>query len=211
VAVKRSGGRPRHDGDSGVDRRTALLNAAIEQIATRGTRGMRVDEVAKAAGASTALVYHHFGDRSSLLIAALEHIGERANTYTAASAGTAHEMLLAVLVNEIQDDRVVRMSSAAWGELRDTAIFDEALRPTLAILTNRWIDDIADLVRAGSADGGDASIVTILDPTVAGIRLTALVEGLSSRWLAGLLTTDEARLHLVGAARAVLEGPVHTS
>ena len=57
---------------SALDRRTALLDAAVGEIARRGTRGMRIEQVARAAGVSPALIYHHFGDRSTLLQHALE-------------------------------------------------------------------------------------------------------------------------------------------
>lgn len=183
------------------DRRTALLVAAVEEIARKGTRGLRVEEVAKRAGVSPALIYHHFGDRSTLLQSALEHIGEQANAYTKHVEGTSRENLLAVLIDEIQDDELVRTNSAAWGELRDTAIFDLALRPTIAALTQGWVTDIADLISAGQLDG---SIAPALDPDEMGVRLSAVVEGVSTRWLTGILTTDQARAHLAAMAAAIL-------
>lgn len=164
---------------------------------------MRVEEVAASAGVSPALIYHHFGDRSTLLRRALERVGERADLYTAAASGTARERLTSVLVDEIQDDAVVRTNSAAWSELRDTAIFEPALRQTIAVATERWVEDIADLVRSGH---DDRTIGRDVEPESGGVRLTALVEGFSARWLTGLLSTKEARAHLEAAIAAVL-GP----
>ena len=184
------------------DRRTALLVAAIDEIARSGTRGLRVELVAKRANVSPALIYHHFGDRSGLLQAALEHIGERADAYTANGTGTAHERLQRVLIDEIQDNKVVRTNSAAWGELRDAAIFDKALRPTIARLTQRWNDDIAELITLGHTDG---SIHRSIDPIAASQRLSACVEGVSSRWLTGMLTTTAARAHVSAIAEALLQ------
>ncbi|MFM2073472.1 MAG: hypothetical protein RLZZ623_3736 [Actinomycetota bacterium] len=186
------------------DRRTALLVAAIEEIARKGTRGMRVEEVAKRADVSPALIYHHFGDRSTLLQSALEHIGAQADAYTEHVEGTNRENLLAALIDEIQDDDAVRTNSTAWGELRDTAIFDNALRPTVAALTQRWVDDIAELIRGGQTDG---SIDVGLDPDAMGVRLSALVEGISARWLTGILNTSQARSHLAAMAAAMLVPP----
>ncbi len=190
-----------------VDRRTALLNAAVAEIARKGTRGMRVEEVAKAAGASAALIYHHFGDRSTLLQMALEHIGDQADDYTHHADGTGRENLLAVLVDEIQDDETIRTNSAAWGELRDAAIFDHVLRPTITKLTQRWVDDIADFARSGQADG---SIDPTLDPLRIGVSLSALVEGISGRWLTGILTTEAARDHVRTTAALILEPPARS-
>lgn len=188
------------------DRRTALLVAAVEEIARTGTRGLRVEMVAKRAGVSTALIYHHFGDRSTLLQSALEHIGAQANAYTERGRQTANgrDALVALLTDEIQDDDSVRTNSAAWGELRDSAIFDVELRPMLTSLTQRWVDDIADLVREGHADG---SIDTSLDPDETGIRMSAAVEGISARWLTGILTTEAARRHLAAMVNAALGPP----
>jgi AcrR family transcriptional regulator len=183
----------------GLDRRTALLAAAIEEIARRGTRGLRVEEVAKRARVSPALIYHHFGDRATLLQSALEHIGNQADVYTARSGASARDNLVAMLLAELQDDPVVKANSAAWGELRDSAIFDEALRPTLTQLTQQWCDDIAALIQAGHHDG---SIPSTADPRALGVQLSALVEGISSRWLTGQLTTRQARRHL----NAMIEG-----
>jgi AcrR family transcriptional regulator len=185
------------------DRRTALLNAAIEQIASKGTRGMRIEKVARAAGVSPALIYHHFGNRSRLLQQALQYVGERAETYTKPVAGSARAMLLGLLASEFQDNRTVRTNSAAWGELRDSAIFDAALRPTLTALTQKWVRSIAELVRSGHRDG---SISSVVNPEAAGICFTALAEGLSSRWLAGLLSTRAAREHLATGVNAMLNG-----
>ncbi len=186
-----------------TDRRSALLIAAVEEIARAGTRGLRVEEVAKRASVSTALIYHHFGDRSTLLQSALEHIGAQATAYTERGhrSASGRDTLVAVLTDEIQDDHTVRTNSAAWGELRDSAVFDADLRPMLTSMTQRWIDDIADLVRHGHRDG---SIDTSVDPAEAGVRLSAAVEGISMRWLTGMLTTDQARGHLASMAKATL-------
>ena len=188
---------------SNVDRRTTLLDAAIAEIARSGTRGLRVEAVAKAAGVSTALIYHHFGDRATLLQSALERVGARADGYTAPDNGTGREMVVAVLGAEIQDDEAVRVNSAAWGELRDAAIFDPSLRPTIARLTQRWVSDVAMFILEGDADG---SIRGGLDALAMATQLTASVEGISGRWLTDQLTTAEARSHLGMVIEALL-GP----
>lgn len=186
---------------SAVDRRSALLDAAVGEIARSGTRGLRIEVVAKAAGVSPALIYHHFTDRSTLLQSALEHIGARADTYTEPGGGTGRKMVLAMLLSEIQDDDDVRVNSAAWGELRDSAIFDHALRPAVKRLTQRWTSDIATSIRDGVADG---SIRADCDAHELAVQLTALVEGISGRWLTGQLTTGKARGHIRSVAVALL-------
>lgn len=185
-----------------ADRRTTLLDAAVREIATHGTRGMRVERVAKLAGVSSALIYHHFDDRTSLLRAALVHIGELADDYTAPPEGaTGRDRLLAVISAEIQDEESVRHSSTAWSELRNSAIFEEDLRATFAEVTDRWVRDLADLVREGQCDG---TVDPHLDAVTLGIQLSSLVEGISGRWLCRQLDTDSARRLLATSAQMLL-------
>jgi AcrR family transcriptional regulator len=203
---KRGGrGRSTRD-DQGrpIDGRTALLDAACRSIARKGLRGLRIEEVAGDAGVAPSLIYYHFGDRATLLRSALEHVGEKAATYTEAERGTSgREAVLESLAAEIQDDAEIRDNSAAWGEFRDLAVFDHSLRPALTRSTRRWIDDVARLIRRGQEDG---SIPADLVPEEAAQQLTAMTEGLSTRWLAGLLTTAEARSGLREAVERYL-GP----
>ncbi|NIW86588.1 MAG: TetR family transcriptional regulator [Gammaproteobacteria bacterium] len=192
-----------------TDRKRALLDSAVRIIARQGVRGLRVEEVARHAGVSTALIYHHFGDRSNLLQSALLHVEQTAEGYTLATeAISGRDVLIATVLGEFQDDSNVRDNSAAWGELRDAAIFDESLRPTLAVQTEQWIDRLAGIIVEGQTDG---SISTAVDPHTTGQRLTALIEGLSSRWLSGLISTDEARSLIETAVVRELEGAVATS
>jgi AcrR family transcriptional regulator len=188
-----------------VDGRTALLEAACRSIAQKGLRGLRVEEVASDAGVAPSLIYHHFGDRAALLRSALEHVGQKAAAYTETDhQASGRDELIATLRAEIQDDPEIRDNSAAWGEFRDAAVFDESLRSTLFRYTREWIGDVADLVRRGQRDG---SITRDLDPEQVGQQLTALTEGLSTRWLASFLTTEQARSELVASIQRCL-GPV---
>jgi AcrR family transcriptional regulator len=53
------------------ERREELLNAALELFSHRRAADVSIDDVAAAAGASRALVYHYFGSKEELYIAAL--------------------------------------------------------------------------------------------------------------------------------------------
>ncbi|WP_158895182.1 TetR/AcrR family transcriptional regulator [Amycolatopsis anabasis] len=175
---------------AGPGKRAALLAATCRVIARTGVRGLRVEEVAREAAASTTLIYYYFRNRHGLLNAAMEFVNERAGQYVAAPPDLpAGERLLITLQREFQDSREVRENSAVWGELRAAAVFDPALRSIVRDATGVWQDDIARLVEQGHADG---SVSPNLDPRSAAIRLTALVEGLGNRWLAELIDTATA-------------------
>ncbi|MFJ4095982.1 TetR/AcrR family transcriptional regulator [Kitasatospora sp. NPDC089913] len=186
------------------DRRTEILRAATRVIARRGVRGLRVGELAAEAGVSTSLIYYHFSDRAGLLRRTLDFISDRADHYTAEPDPAPRTEdpradLEQVLLLELQDTADVRENSIAWGELRATAVFEPDLREDLARTTHTWVHDVAELL-ARADPGGTAPA-----HAAAAERLTALVEGLSVRWLSGSLPVEHARLLLRGAIGAELD------
>ncbi|MFC8124202.1 TetR/AcrR family transcriptional regulator [Streptomyces sp. NPDC057302] len=184
-------------------RSTQILEAAARLIARRGVRGLRVEELAAEAGVSTGLIYYHFKDRTGILRQTLEFINDRAERYTTGAASDAEplparEELEAILLLELQDTPVVRENSSAWGELRASAVFDEVLREDLARATLVWVQEVAALL-------GQVQPMTPAPAlAAAGERLTALLEGLSMRWLSGGLRIEHARDLMRGAIDAEL-------
>ncbi|WP_455352261.1 TetR/AcrR family transcriptional regulator [Streptomyces sp. SYSU K217416] len=175
-----------------TDRRKAILEGAARVIARRGVRGLRVEELAGEAGVSTALIYYHFKDRAGILHHTLEFISDRAERYTSDGNGAAgpydaRQELEQSLLLEFQDLPEVRENSTAWGELRASAIFDPELREDLARASLNWIHDVADLL------GGIRPTAPAPALTASAERLTALLEGLSTRWLSGTLPLTHAR------------------
>ncbi|WFB10571.1 TetR/AcrR family transcriptional regulator [Streptomyces sp. LX-29] len=192
------------------DRGTQILQAAARLIARRGVRGLRVEEVAAEAGVSTALIYYHFKDRSGLLRRTLEFINKRAVRYTDAALDPSADprtQLTDMLLLELQDTPEVRENSAAWGELRATAVFDPDLREDLAAATGAWVDDLSHLIRQAQKVG---LATPEAGPEAAAERLTALVEGLSERWLTGLVPLERARELLRDAIALELGQPPHS-
>lgn len=57
---------------SAVDRRAAILDAALEVFSRRGYNGASIDEIAQAAGISKALIYEHFPSKKDLHVSLLE-------------------------------------------------------------------------------------------------------------------------------------------
>ncbi|MGA4545540.1 TetR/AcrR family transcriptional regulator [Uniformispora flossi] len=180
-------------------RQSLILETAAGLIARRGVRGLRVEELATEAGVSVGLVYYHFGDRAGLMQHTWEFINERAERYTSSAGdpdrdprGRLEDMLLL----ELQDVPEVRENSTAWGEFRASAVFEPDLGRQVREATARWVRDAESLIRHGQDTG---AIVATVAATDAAERLTALVEGLSERWLAGSLPLERARFLLRGA------------
>jgi AcrR family transcriptional regulator len=194
-----------------ASRRDAILKAAATSIARRGVRGLRVEEVAREAGVSLGLVYYHFTDRAGLLAETFRFLNDRAAGYVAeavAAAPDPFERVAQRLLSELQDEPLVIENSAAWGELRASAVFEDFLREPLRVATRRWIDSVAETIEAAQTAGlADLQV----DPQATAARLTALVEGLSDRWLSGSLGLDEARELLSGAVVYELRPPPQSS
>ncbi|MFF3176720.1 TetR/AcrR family transcriptional regulator [Streptomyces sp. NPDC057900] len=175
-----------------TDRRTAILAGAARLIARRGVRGLRVEELAAEAGVSAALIYYHFTDRAGILLRTLEFISERAERYTAERCGGSapacrrRELEQSFLL-ELQDLPEVRENSIAWGELRASAVFDPALRGDLAEAGTAWTREVAGLLGAVLPGASATALAESAE------RLTALLEGLSMRWLSGVLSLEHAQ------------------
>ncbi|MEW1633700.1 helix-turn-helix domain-containing protein [Streptomyces sp. NPDC093801] len=189
-----------------TDRRRVILEGAARVIARRGVRGLRVAELAAEAGVSTALVYYHFKDRPGILREALAFIGDRADRYTGPEGEGAarrpsdpRELLERALLLEFQDLPEVRENSTAWGELRAHTVFDPELREELAAAGAAWTAEVAQLVAAVRPAAAPAAA------TGAAQRLTALLEGLSVRWLSGLLPLGHARQLMREAVRVEID------
>ncbi|APE25709.1 MULTISPECIES: TetR/AcrR family transcriptional regulator [Streptomyces] len=173
-------------------RSTQILEAAARLIARRGVRGLRVEELAAEAGVSTGLIYYHFKDRTGILRHTLEFINDRAERYTTSRDPDAEplgprEELDEVLLLELQDTPEVRENSSAWGELRASAVFDPVLREDLARATLVWVQEVAALLGQVQPMAPAAVLASAAE------RLTALLEGLSMRWLSGGLAIEHAR------------------
>lgn len=55
-------------------RRSALVNAAIDEIGKVGSLDVTVAQIARRAGVSSALAHHYFGSKEQILLAAMRHI-----------------------------------------------------------------------------------------------------------------------------------------
>lgn len=187
-----------------ASRSTQILEAAARVIARRGVRGLRVEELAEEAGVSTALIYYHFKDRAGILRRTLEFISDRAERYTTDTDPGAEplgprEELDRTLLLELQDTTEVRENSSAWGELRASAVFDEVLREDLARATLEWVQEVAVLLGRVRPMTPAATLAASAE------RLTALLEGLSMRWLSGMIQVSHARALMKDAIDAEVE------
>ncbi|UGT44033.1 TetR/AcrR family transcriptional regulator [Nocardia yamanashiensis] len=177
------------------DKRIQILEAAVRVIAQDGVRGLRIEKLAAEASVSAGLIYHYFGGRAGVLHSALVHLDERAVAHIDAAPENDCPLatLESMLLVEIDDSADVRRNCVAWGELRASAVFTPDLREPLRTTTQCWIDHVADVIGRAMRPGTPGLALDAAE------RLTALVEGLTARWLSGSASLESIRRSLSGA------------
>ena len=88
------------------------------------------------------------------------------------------------LLAELDDGDHVRDTSVVWGEVLASAVFEPELRDQLREASETWSRLVAGAIEEGLQDGSIGS--RRRRQRACAERLTALVDGLSARWLAGL-------------------------
>jgi AcrR family transcriptional regulator len=184
-----------HEGRSGRGSvsRSRILAVAAKLIARNGIAGVRIEEVAEAAGVSKALLYYHFNSRSGLVKAAFEYASEQAPSTAlrvASDSRSGYEALEGALLAELDDRPSVRDYAIVWGEVSALAVFERDLRPAVRTMNHAWRATVAGAIERGIADG---SIRRDIDAEETAELLIVLVDGFSVRWLAGSLDLDRAR------------------
>jgi AcrR family transcriptional regulator len=175
-----------------TDRTTDLLDATCRVVAKSGAHGLRMSHVAREAGVSNSLLHYYFETRAELLSRAFAHAEGRVYEH----AGTELEglpsgaaRLRRFLHLYVEDDVVFQENWVLWNEMWSSSLFDPDMRPAIEEAYRRWIAFIVDLVEQGRKDG---SIPAGVDPEEAGARLAAVVDGIGSQLLLGLLPGERA-------------------
>ncbi len=55
-------------------KKEAILVAALEELSRRGFHGARIERIASSAGANKQLIFHYFGSKDGLYVAAVSHM-----------------------------------------------------------------------------------------------------------------------------------------
>jgi AcrR family transcriptional regulator len=126
-------------------RRAAILDAALEVFAERGYHASSIDDIARAAGISKALIYEHFASKQELHAHLLEHqAGELFGRLAAAverveveSAAGRLEAGLDAFFGFVEERR------HAW-----RVLFREAADPEAAVVLDRIVAQVTALVAA---------------------------------------------------------------
>jgi AcrR family transcriptional regulator len=171
-----------------ADRTHDILRAACRVIAERGCDGMRMGDVARAAGVSSALVHYYFDTRSELLRRAFLYADEQVDAFVhgaVAGCDTPRERLETAVLSYLVDDAAVEQSWRIWSEMLRAALYEPSLRPDVEQSYRSWVEEVAGHVR----DSAQASV----DDEAIALRLCALVDGLAQQALLGGIGRARAR------------------
>jgi AcrR family transcriptional regulator len=158
-------------------RKTEILEAAVQVIIDVGFTEMTVADVAKVAGVSTALVHYHFSSKVDLITAAVRVACDDDRDLRDSIAdgpGSVVHRLDRVLCGSLPSDGSDGswlLWIETWGETRRLP----ALREAMTELTEHEIEVIHRLF----AEGVSAGEFACTDPAQAAARLSALRDGLA--------------------------------
>ena len=146
----------------GEESRQAIIEGAIDCIASRGLRGTTLDTVAERAKVSRPLVVFHFKSKNRMLIDVLNYMGARFSAgWDAALAdqsGSAADRLLRALEYDVRFvcdyPQYVSVWYAFWGEANGSTLYREVSFPR----DRRYMRDLHGLLRLLVEEDGDDDV-----------------------------------------------------
>ena len=149
------------------ERRRAIANAAVDAIAANGLSGVKLTDIARAAGVTTGSIAHYFPDKDAVLAAALEEVcGNLFLQTDALQRPLTFEDFAALLpINEI-NRRDWKVWLAYWGRAPHAPVLAQIHRDYYAEIE----DGLANQFRA-----------THPDPRLAAAAIISAIDGVGTR------------------------------
>jgi len=169
---------PAKPGIHEATRRTQILRAARSCMVELGYERVTMREVAETAGVSTGTIVHYFGDKDTMLEAALlEKVQDTGIAFRAALTGaqSAWERLERLVTASLPETEEVRDEWRLWLTFWGEVTRNERLRAVSEKQHRRWTHFLARIIAEGSASGEFA----VVDADIAATQLAALIDGLA--------------------------------
>lgn len=183
---------------SPLERREAIVDAALAVASRKGLAATTVRDVAAQMGTSSGLIHHYFDSMDEVLAAAFERVAGEDLLQTEVlleQAGDPRELIRAFLASykPVGDDWAFQLWLDAWSEAARRPV----LREASARLNLAWAALLERAIREGVSDG----IFRSDDPAAAAWRILSLVDGLALQVVAHQTILDRADM-LAWAATA---------
>lgn len=168
----------------------AMINAAIELILEHGIEKTTLQSIGERAGYSRGLATYRFGSKSGLLDEVcksisrnwLDYLQERvAGEIGIEAMCTALDSYFEFISEHPRDMQVLQILYGAAASPK------AEFRQTSVDIHQRQLDDVADWVNAGIAQG---SIRSDIDPTSIAAQYIAYISGMTYLWLISPATID---------------------
>lgn len=181
---------------------TAILQAAVTIIASRGLDALTLAEAGEAAGYSRALPAHYFGSREDLIVAVAGRLAQsyRDDLLSGERLGGARglEALMAAIGLYLEDAGRSATLQRALHEVLNAALNRPSIAPFVAKLDHDSADGFARQIRAAIRRG---EIRSDIDPDAEGVLLLATLRGVVRQWL---VAPD--KIDLAAVRRALIAG-----
>lgn len=144
------------------DRRSQMIEAAIESLKDVGYAGTSIREIARRGGFNSALISYYFGGLHQLLLAALDHSSEiRMRRYSEAveKANDLEELL--TVARQIYREDVEGGHITIFTEMVAASLAHRDLGPELVERAEPWLDFVEGAIRQGL---GDNPLLQLLPP-----------------------------------------------
>lgn len=159
-------------------RRAQILRAARSCIVAMGYERVTVRDVAETAGVSTGTIVHYFGDKDTMLEAALlDKVQDTGIAFRAALTGaqSAWERLERLVEASLPETEEVRDEWRLWLTFWGEVTRNERLRAVSERQHRRWTRFLSRIIAQGTASGEFAAV----DPDEIATQLAALIDGLA--------------------------------
>lgn len=180
-----------------ADRKNQILAATCTVIGRSGAHDLRVEDVAKEADVSPALVYYYFDTRAELLSRAFDFADERSGDLSDEHLRAdlpARKRLADYLTGEFDDTPEVRENWVIWSEMDAIAIFDQQVRTAVQLRSRNWVSIVTTLIEDGVRDRSISDTIVASDSAE---RLTSLVDSIGQRIEHGSLELERGRTLLL--------------
>jgi AcrR family transcriptional regulator len=172
-----------------LQRREAIVAAAIKVAVDKGLASTTVRDVAAAMGTSSGLIHHYFGSMDEVLAAAFEHVARQDLELSARMMAEAPDPVEAIRVffrtyTPADKDWAFQLWLDAWAE----AARRPAIQATSRRLNLAWQGLLERTIREGVAAGS----FTCADPAAAAWRILSLLDGLALQVVAHGTTISRA-------------------
>lgn len=172
------------DAECQAEPRRRILETAWELIAERGYHRVRIADVAKACGTSTATIHYYFPTKDDVLNEALRRNVKLAFDRQVAelhSVSDARRRLLRLVELQLPAAGLLRQEWSVWLQVWNESALDPRFRSLYWDSYDRWFRTIAMTIRSGQEQG----VFRAQDPDHATVQLTALIDGLGIQVLTG--------------------------